>query len=64
MMKRYFNLKVRKKNFKIRDLVLKKVFVTSKEMSSNSLGKKWEGPYTIIEVVEAGTYKLRKRIAL
>lgn len=37
---RYFNSKFCKKNFKVGNLVLKKVFVAHKEMSSNSLGKK------------------------
>lgn len=56
--KRYFNSKVCTKNFKIWDLVLKKVFVANREMSPSSLDLKWEGPYTIIDFVGSGTYKL------
>ncbi|XP_022897512.1 uncharacterized protein LOC111411189 [Olea europaea var. sylvestris] len=48
-MTRYFNSKVKKRSFRINDLVLKRVFQSSKELGSSSLGLKWEGPYKIKE---------------
>lgn len=54
-MEKYFNY-VHKKNFEVENLVLKKVFFADKEMSSNSFGLKWEGSYTVSEVVGSRTY--------
>ncbi|XP_022871367.1 uncharacterized protein LOC111390542 [Olea europaea var. sylvestris] len=50
-MMKYFNLKVKKRSFRINDLVLKRVFLSSKEPGTNSLGPNWEGPYKIREEI-------------
>lgn len=44
-MGKYFNSKVRKKNLKIGDLVIKKIFIAYKKMSSSSHGQ--NGKYHI-----------------
>lgn len=51
MMEIYFSSKVDMKKYKVGDLVLNKLFVTSKEIISCSLGLKCEGSYTIIQVI-------------
>lgn len=43
--KKIFQFKVHKKNFNARDLILKKIFVADKEVSSSLLGPKWEEQY-------------------
>lgn len=55
-MTRYFNSKVKKRSFRINDMVLRRVFLSSKEPGSGSLGPNWEGPYKIREEVRPGTY--------
>lgn len=46
------------KSFRVRDLVLKKVIVTEKnELQFACL--KWEGSYTVFEVIGLETYRLK-----
>ena len=57
--KRYFNSKVKEKRYKEGDLVLRKVGINTKEVSTKVLGPNWEGPYIMKGVVRPGTYKLK-----
>ena len=57
---RYFNSKVKEKRFKGGDLVLRKVLPNMKEVNADILGPNWEGPYSIVEVLRPGTYRLKR----
>ena len=46
-----YNKHVRMREFKIRDLVLRKVFQNTKNPGEGKLGANWEGPYRIMEIV-------------
>ncbi|KAL2250119.1 UNVERIFIED_CONTAM: hypothetical protein Sindi_2485600 [Sesamum indicum] len=55
-MARAYNARVKPRNLQVGELVLRKA------EASGPIGKldpKWEGPYKVIEVVNAGTYKLQ-----
>jgi ribonuclease HI len=58
-MTRYYNSKVKKKAFRLDDLVLRRVFPPSKEHGSGTLGPNWEGPYRVCEEIRPGTYKIK-----
>ena len=47
-MARYYNSKVRGRNFYVNDFVLKKVFQANRAVEAGTLGPTWEGPYKII----------------
>ena len=53
---KYFNRRVRHKSFQLGDLVLRKVTLATKEISTEKLGPTWEGPYKVIKVFRPGTY--------
>ena len=55
---RYFNSKVRERKFSVGDLVLRRVFLNTRDQAAGVLGPNWEGPYQIEEVLHPGTYKL------
>ena len=55
---RYFNTKVRPRQFKLGDLVLRRVFQNTQEMNSGKLGNNWEGPYKVTAIVKNGVYRL------
>ena len=40
------------------NLVLIKIFQSTKEQNTGVLGPKWEGPYRVVEIVRPGTYRL------
>lgn len=54
-MAKCFDSKVRPRNFRIGDLVLKKVIVSKQK---GKLAPNWEGPYRIKEVLNNGAYKI------
>ena len=45
---RYFNRKVKPWSFKVGDLVLRKVILTTKDSAKGKLASNWEGPYKVI----------------
>ncbi|KAL0402212.1 UNVERIFIED_CONTAM: hypothetical protein Slati_4251100 [Sesamum latifolium] len=52
-----YNARVKPRSFQVGDLVMRKA------EASGPIGKldlKWEGPYKVIEIVNAGAYKLQK----
>ncbi|XP_050214387.1 uncharacterized protein LOC126665596 [Mercurialis annua] len=55
---KYFNSHVKKRKFKLGDLVMRKTEVKKGEAGSGKLQPNWEGPYTISEVIKEGTFKL------
>ena len=57
---KYFNSKVRERKFKIGDLVLRRVFLNTRDPAAGVLGPNWEGPYQIEEVLDPGTYNLAR----
>ena len=57
LMARFYNRRVRTRQFKAGDLVLR-VLKASKPTSHKKLGPKWEGPYRVKSVRGKGSYQL------
>ena len=57
-MARQYDAMVKPRCFNIGDLVLKKVFLATKDSSHGKLGPNWEGPYRIINCKRQGSYYL------
>ena len=57
---RYYNSKVKNREFKLGDLVLRQVLPNTKEHGAGVFGPSWEGPYVIDAVIRSGTYKLAR----
>jgi hypothetical protein len=55
---RYFNRKVKPRSFKVGDLVLRKVTLTTKDSDEGKLAPNWEGPYKVISCQRPGAYYL------
>ncbi|XP_022893859.1 uncharacterized protein LOC111408320 [Olea europaea var. sylvestris] len=55
---KYYNQKVQKREFEVGSLVLRKVFLPTREVGSGCLGLNWEGPYLITKVLLKGGYEL------
>ncbi|KAL5552138.1 hypothetical protein UlMin_002314 [Ulmus minor] len=55
---RYYNSKVKLRRFVKGDLVLRKVFLNTKEKGVGVLGLNWEGPYRVRAIICSGTYEL------
>lgn len=55
---RYYNRNVKKRSFRVGDLVLKKVTLASKDKPVGTLGANWEGPYKVIDIGRPDTYFL------
>ena len=47
LMTKHYNSNVRRKDFQVGDLVLRKVMGTTRDPSQEKLGPNWEGPYRI-----------------
>ena len=54
---RYFNSRVKDQKFQVGDLVLRSVFLNTKDATTGVLGPNWEGPYLVEKVIPPGTYK-------
>ena len=54
----YYNNKVKHRCFANRDLVLRKVFLNTKEKEVGVLGPNWEGPYHVHAIIRLETYEL------
>ena len=57
-MARYYNTKVKLRYFNIKDLVIGKVTLATKNPSQGNLGPTWEEPYKVVEFYHRGTYHL------
>jgi hypothetical protein len=56
----YYDRRVKYREFKVRDLVLRKVTLTTKDPIQGKLGPTWEGPYKVVKFYKRGTYHLKK----
>jgi len=57
-MAKYYNSKVRHRNFQVGDLVLRKVMGSTKDTFQGKLRLNWEGPYKVVSWNRKGTYHL------
>ena len=58
---RYYNQKVKPRNYKPGDLVLKKLLPARKNPAHGKLGPSWEGPYIVTRVIRPDNYELQTR---
>ena len=58
LMTKHHDALVRPKQFKIGDLILKKVSLATKDPAHGKLGPNWEGPYRVINFKMWGSYYL------
>ena len=58
LMTKHHDALVRPKQFKIGDLILKKVSLATKDPAHGKLGPNWEGPYKVINSKKGGSYYL------
>ena len=58
-MRQYHDSRVRQRNFKPGELVLKKVNQSTRMAQDGKLGPNWESPYEIISSTRKGTYRLK-----
>ncbi|XP_077230230.1 uncharacterized protein LOC143863453 [Tasmannia lanceolata] len=54
---RYHDSKIRPREFRLRDLVLRKAAI-SQPKKAGKLSPTWEGPYRVKEVIRPGSYRL------
>ena len=59
-MARYFDRRVKHREFKVGDLVLRKVTLATKDPAQGKLRPTWEGPYKVVKFHSRGTYHLEK----
>ena len=57
-MAKHYNSRVRYRDFKFGDLVLRKVMGAARDLTQGKLGLNWEGPYRITSWQRKGTYYL------
>ncbi|XP_070042607.1 uncharacterized protein [Nicotiana tomentosiformis] len=53
-MERYYNCRANLRYFKVRDLVLRNVTQSTREVNAGKLGPTWEGPYRISAIISKG----------
>ena len=58
LLARHYNNKVKHRDFRVGELVLRKVMGTARDFSQGKLGPNWEGPYRITSWQRKGTYHL------
>ncbi len=51
-MVRYYNTKVKLRQFSIGDFILRKITLATKDPTQGKLGSNWEGPYRVIEIYQ------------
>ena len=59
-MARYYNRRVKHRQFKVGDLILRKVTLATKDPTQGKLRPTWEGPYRVVRFHRRGTYHLEK----
>ena len=57
-MAKHYNSRVRHRDFKVGDLILRKVMGAARDPTQGKLGPNWEGPYRITTWQRKGTYYL------
>ena len=58
LMAKHYNSNVRRRDFQVGDLVLRKVMGATRDPSQGELGPNWEGPYRIASWQRKETYHL------
>ena len=58
LMTRQYDAMVKPKHFNIGDLVLKRVFLATRNPAHGKLGPNWEGPYRVVNFKRQGSYYL------
>ena len=58
LMARQYDAMVKPRRFNIRDLILKRVSLATKNPAHGKLGPNWEGPYRVINCKRQGSYYL------
>ena len=58
LMAKHYNTKVWHRDFRVDDLVLRKVMGAARDPSQGKLGPNWEGLYRIVSWQRKGTYHL------
>ncbi|XP_075670216.1 uncharacterized protein LOC142639981 [Castanea sativa] len=58
LMAKHYNSRVKRRDFKVEDLVLRKVMGAARDPAQGKLGPNWEGPYKITSWLRKGTYHL------
>ena len=58
LMAKWYDVMVKPRQFRIGDLVLKKVSLATKNPTHGKLGLNWEGPYRVINYKRRGSYYL------
>ena len=58
LMARQYDAMVKPKRFNIGDLVLKRVFLATRNPAHGKLGPNWEGPYRVVNFKRQGSYYL------
>ena len=56
LMAKQYDAMVKLRHFNIRDLILKRVSLTTKNSAHRKLGPNWEGPYKVINCKRQGLY--------
>jgi hypothetical protein len=56
----YYDRRVKHREFKVGDLVLRKVTLATKNPTHRKLGPTWEGSYRVVNFHRRGTYHLEK----
>jgi hypothetical protein len=59
-MARYYHRRVKHREFRVGDLVLRKVTLVTKYPTQGKLGPTWEGPYRVVKFHIRGTYHVEK----
>ena len=57
-MAKHYNSRIRHRDFKVEDLILRKVMGAARDPIQGKLGPNWEGPYRITSWQRKGTYHL------
>ena len=57
-MAKHYNSRVRHRDFKVENLVLRKVTDVTRDLAQGKLGPNWEGSYKITTYQRKGTYHL------
>ncbi|KAL5577646.1 hypothetical protein UlMin_019345 [Ulmus minor] len=55
---KHYNSKVKLRRFTKGDLVIRRIFLNTKEKGVGVLGPNWEGPYRVRAILRSGTYEL------
>ena len=57
-MAKHYNSWVRRKDFQVGDLILRRVMGVAKDPTQGKLGPNWEGPYRVMSWQRKGIYHL------